>query len=149
MCLSISNVQENACYQVFWASKCPCSTAQFLPVKGQSQSHKHSGITLQHKTVNSTLLYQGIAKPGKFLPYVSGLYVSGTHWIHYTVNTNPIALGRKVTEDSSCESFCILPCLTSLLILQVWDNLPSTTVCLLTAAAEFVAGTLPPTRQQQ
>lgn len=150
MCPCISNVQENACYQVFWASKGPCSTAQLLPVKGQSQSHKHSGIILQHRTVNCTLLYQGVAKPRKFLTYVSRWYVSDTYWIHHTVNTNPTALDRKVTEDSRCESFCILPwCMnsgqgwTSLLILQLWHNSPSTAVCLLTAAAEFIAGTLP------
>lgn len=39
-------MSKKICYQVFWASKCPFSTAQLLPVKGQSQSHKHSGITL-------------------------------------------------------------------------------------------------------
>lgn len=46
LCAPLFQMLKKICYQVFWESKCPSFTAHLLPVKGQSQSHKHSAITL-------------------------------------------------------------------------------------------------------
>lgn len=85
MCPCISNIQENMCYQVSEQVSALFLLHSSFLLKGKANlTNTHGSLyslhdNLQHKIVNSTLLYQCVAKPRKFLNYVSILHVSDTH----------------------------------------------------------------------